>query len=116
MQTINFIELYVDLQLTHPLVLLCMAVAFAFSFLLSLLIFFRLFTPHRALSRILFAALFLITVAVSIGALHISYNSFVEKASSVGVAGFAGNLIFLLAPFLCALALSYRLFKKKNRM
>jgi len=115
MHTIDFMELYVDLQITHPLVLLCMAIAFVFSFVLSLLIFFLLFTPHRTISKFLFVVLFFLTTALSIGTLHLSYNYFVTEASSVGVAGFAGNLIFLFVPFVCGLALSYCLFKKRNR-
>ena len=105
-------EEWISLELLHPLVILSLTIAFAFSLLFNSLIFSLLFVKHKTLSIFLFATSFFLTSAIFYCALNYLYISFVKDVSGVGITG----MPFIIAA-LCfgGFALSRRLFLQKRK-
>jgi hypothetical protein len=112
---VGLLEKWVEVGILNPLALFSMVIAFAFSLLSNMLIFFLLFIKHKSLSIILFTVSFLAAVALSFVPLHFFYSLFVERVSGVDLGGSPLGLIFTLVPPIGGFALSRHLFIHRNK-
>jgi hypothetical protein len=113
----NYAEIHTDLGLLHPLVLFCMANAFAFSFFLNLLISFLLFARQKVLSFILFIIVFMVAAILPVFLLfHLGFENNGKEVITVGVGGFPFSFIFEMIPPMGGLALSIYLYINRTKI